>query len=791
MFTRRDRRRLSLAAVGVMAVSAGFGAMTSAAGVGRAISDVSVAIPGATAEVRGAHPSVSDDGRWVVFDGMSSDGSGRTSTVWLRDRTRPDSPDIELTTPATGVRPGASVRPAISGDGCSVAVNTEMAYDLFRDDDTGGRWDVYRLVLPQCGGTPGDWELVSTRSSNQGDTSALDRVIPDRAPSVSQAGTLVAFTYQARTRGDLLAARVVDLTVPLGDPARSADVAGTPLLEPNTTFRYLGQRQPDVSADGRFVTFTSDADSAATTPEWGTGPVAGQYAISQVFLWDRFAAAGDAAFEAPVVLVSQVDGVAAAQGASSPVVSGNGQYVAYTSTSADLARDAALPGGCTITCPAQVYRYDVTIGSSVLVSRQNTAEGAGPVAADLGGDQPTITDDGSQVGFVSRSRNLFPTQTAASTEAGDGDIVVSEVDLGVVRRVSTTPDGVTSVAGASSSPALSGSGRVVVFDTLVAPAITGVESTGRQVAAVVRRPTLSAPTLDMGTVAVNLPGDEWFVAVKNLGPSSFVPTTATVTEGFTVTGGTCQLGLAVPPGQTCTVEVVLTPIAPGPVTGQLTVTESLPDAVSLTTSLAGAGGDPTLYPRRSGIDFEVTPVGATTGPIAADIENVGIVGASIASVRLAGAHPDDFAITDESCTGRDLGPAGTCSLGVAFRPTDAGYRTALVIVTTTTGQYTAVVVDGNGTRSAELVAATTKIRAGADLVLGGGGFGPGAVVSVSWADGRGASVSVVADDQGSFLVVLPTTANERAGKRVVVAQSIEQVATADVTVTRRRVDDGL
>jgi hypothetical protein len=221
---------------------------------------------------------------------------------------------------------------------------------------------------------------VSTRSSDQGDTSALDRVIPDRAPSVSQVGTLVAFTYQPRTRDDLLAARVVDLTRPLGDPARSTDVAGTPRLEPNTTFRYLGQRQPDVSDDGRFVTFTSDADSAATTPEWGTGPVAGEYATSQVFLWDRLADAGDAAFETPVVLVSQVDGVAAAQGASSPVVSGNGQYVAYTSTSADLARDAALPGGCTIACPAQVYRYDVTTGSSELVSRQNTAEGAGLAA---------------------------------------------------------------------------------------------------------------------------------------------------------------------------------------------------------------------------------------------------------------------------------------------------------------------------------------------------------------------------------------------------------------------------
>ncbi|MEX0846754.1 MAG: hypothetical protein WD023_03165, partial [Ilumatobacteraceae bacterium] len=406
-------------------MSIGFGVMTSTAGFGRAAEDGPVAIATATAaEVHGAHPSVSDDGRWVVFDGVPTDGSGRPGTVWLRDRTAPEAPDVELTTPAQGVRPGTSVWPAISGDGCSVAVITEMAYDLFRDDDTGDRWDVYRLVLPQCGGKAGDWELVSTRSSNQGDTSALDRVVPDRAPSLSQIGTMVAFTYRAHTRSDLLAARVVDLTVPLGDPARSTDVAGTPLLDPNTTFRYVGQRQPDVSDDGRFVTFTSDADSAAEIPDWGTGPVAGEFAVSQVYLWDRLADGGDAALATPVVLVSQAGGVRAAQGATSSVVSGNGQYVVYESASPDLARGAALPGGCTVTCPAQIYRYDVTTASSVLVSRQNTTEGADLVAADLGGEQPTVTDDGSQVGFVTRSRNLFPTQTAASTEAGDGDIVV-------------------------------------------------------------------------------------------------------------------------------------------------------------------------------------------------------------------------------------------------------------------------------------------------------------------------------------------------------------------------------
>jgi hypothetical protein len=127
--------------------------------------------PAATAEVHGAHPTVSDDGRWVVFEGLPVDdtvganGVPRTSTVYLRDRTPgPDDPAVvELTAASDDIRSGDSVRPVISGDGCAVVVVTELAYDLFRDDDAGSRWDVYRLVLPHCGGTPGDWELVSRR----------------------------------------------------------------------------------------------------------------------------------------------------------------------------------------------------------------------------------------------------------------------------------------------------------------------------------------------------------------------------------------------------------------------------------------------------------------------------------------------------------------------------------------------------------------------------------------------------------------------------------------------------
>ncbi|MEZ5252200.1 MAG: hypothetical protein R2713_24210 [Ilumatobacteraceae bacterium] len=49
------------------------------------------------------------------------------------------------------------------------------------------------------------------------------------------------------------------------------------------------------------------------------------------------------------------------------------------------------------------------------------------------------------------------------------------------------------------------------------------------------------PSLDVGTVAVALPGPEWYVPVRN-GPSTFTPAEVlTDNPEFTVTGGTCEL----------------------------------------------------------------------------------------------------------------------------------------------------------------------------------------------------------------------------------------------------------
>lgn len=797
MDAQRIGRRWHLAG-GAIAVAATLGALPAVSASSRRATEPPQTVVTVVADVFGGFPSVSADGRLVVFEGRPTDGSERSNTVWLRDRLPNAGADIELTTPLPDVRLGNSVRPAISGDGCVVAVVTEMGYDLFRDDDGSDRWDVYRLVLPECGGQLGDWELVSTQSARDGDIKALDRVVADEAPAISEVGTIIAFTHRARAKDELLAVSVVDVTEVIGAQARTSLVGGTPILAPNTTFRYVGQHQPDVSADGRFVSFTSDAISDAPVSEWGSGPVAGGFATPQVYLWDR--QADPLAITPDVTLVSAVPAVPAdtadpagprvpaVDGAQHSAISGDGRFIAFETTSADLAGDAVLPE-CAALCPTQIYRFSTIDQSLILVSREATQAGDPFVAAEEGASQPAIVNDGSQVAFVTKSRNLFVIASAAGLEAPDGDIVVSNVDLGVVHRASTQPDGITPAPATSANPAMSASGHVVVFDTLSSGAITGVQGPGRQVAAVVRPPRVTAPPLDMGTVGVGFPGNEWYMSLRNEGPSTFMPSVVVSSNpDFAITGGTCTLGLTVAPGAYCDVKVVLTPSVPGPARGEIVVAEALLGGTSVTMEVLGGGGEPALVPEPlSGLDFPVTTVGQTSSPISTGVANIGFAPTLISRVVVAGDNPDDFDISANNCIRFMINAGSTCSIDVSFVPTDQGYRTATVIIANDLGQYTTVLVNGSGTRVVRLQTATSSIDAGDDLGLGGSGFPANAAVSISWADGRGQSVTTISADDGSFLVLLPTRSNERFGDRVLVAQSGDYVAKATVSVIRRAV----
>ena len=165
---------------------------------------------------------------------------------------------------------------------------------------------------------------------------------------------------------------------------------------------------PTISSNGQFVAFTSASGNLTGDPD--PGP-------SQIFLRDTQSNT--------TTLVSQATGVAVAVGdgiSGQPTVSGNGQFVAFTSASSNLTADPN-PG------PSQIFLRDTQLNTTTLVSQATGV--AGPVGNGAS-SQPTVSGNGQFVAFTSASSDLTgdpdsaPSQIFLRDTAGNGTSLVSK-----------------------------------------------------------------------------------------------------------------------------------------------------------------------------------------------------------------------------------------------------------------------------------------------------------------------------------------------------------------------------
>ncbi len=475
--------------------------------------------------------------------------------MYRTDRTTGET--IELSHVPSTLRSGDTIMPVISSDGCVVVVQTQLALDLFRDDDNDERWDVYRLVVPECGGQADAWELVSA-SARTG--TARDDVVVTDPPTVSGSGAVVAFTNPAEGAPDgVTTITVVDLTVPIGDPRRSQPVAGVPTEAPNSIYRYRGAAQPALSANGRQLAFRSDTTASDPLPGWGPGPVPGGFATSQVYVWDRGDSDRFTAVRARLRSQRRAQrgrcrGPGDLRGRSHRRVHVDRPQPGRRHVPGVRRRvlDPDLPLRPRHRRQRRVRRATARDPADDRVGRRRgrgQQAASHPVAGNLASWSPAVNTDGSQVAFVTDATNLLPTKVAGGGETTDGDIVVAEVLLGQLRRATGNPATGT-IPGAHSNPVLSDTGRVVAFDSVIPGRVTGDRSLiGRHVVTITSRPAVSMAAADFGTVLVGWESEELYVSVLNDGPGAFRPTDVTSSSpNFRVTGGTCRRGVIVPAG---------------------------------------------------------------------------------------------------------------------------------------------------------------------------------------------------------------------------------------------------
>jgi Tol biopolymer transport system component/surface antigen len=235
-------------------------------------------------------------------------------------------------------------------------------------------------------------------------------------------------------------------------------------------------RDPAVSSDGRYVTFTSSGsnlDPADVDP------------TRDVFVRDLQAGT--------TTLVSRATGGAKANGHSfGPVISRDGRYVSFSSSASnldqadsDMARD--------------VFVRDLQAGTTTLVSR--ATEGA---KGNGGSFSPALSGDGRFVTFESDASNLDP-----ADEDTTMDVFVRDLQAGTTQLVSRASGASGGTANASSiSPAISGSGRYVTFESNASDLVLADEDHTPDVfvrdlheatTTLVSRPTGSSNTADAGS----------------------------------------------------------------------------------------------------------------------------------------------------------------------------------------------------------------------------------------------------------------------------------------------------
>ncbi len=338
-----------------------------------AIERVSVADDGTQGNNFVSSPAIDESGRHVVFHSPATTflpagviTNGAAHDIFAVDR---DTDTIErVSVDDSGTEGGGTSQfPDISGDGRYVAFHSFATNLVGGDTNALGDIFVYDRQLDTI-------ERVSVDGSGNQATGGTSRY-----PSLSEAGRYVAFQSDA---SNLVG----------GDTNGTSDVfvydRQLDTIERVSVDGFGNQATGDsieasISADGRYVAFQSDAPNLVA----GDGNL-----VTDIFVYDRQTDT--------IERVSVASGGTEANGNSElPSISADGRYVAFESDATNL----VTGDGNAVT---DVFVYDRLNDTIRRVSE--SADGTEGGASSF---SPAISDDGSQVAFVSEATNLVPGDT--------------------------------------------------------------------------------------------------------------------------------------------------------------------------------------------------------------------------------------------------------------------------------------------------------------------------------------------------------------------------------------------
>ena len=365
-------------------------------------------------------PVMTADGRTLAFEVKPSNLLPGVTRIWNATTGLHSLDDLVPNVPPGSAEPASSLAPVLSPDGSLLAFQTDAA-------------------VPAAGVTVAGESRLYVRRLATGETRTLfpthsyefsayyPEFSPDSRSLLFQVSGVLPGSNDQNGANDLffapitldsvtlLTARAVDSPVRTGSGLSSVDVQS-------------------VSADGRFLAFSSYADDLVTNDH---------NRVSDVFVFDAQGGTNQ-------LVSAGTDGQSAAGYSNTPRITGDGRHVVFVSGANNLV------GGDANTV-ADVFVRDLQAGTTVLASARD--RGTNSTAGNKPAGNPTISADGRYVAFESTATDLV------AGPSGTGNNVFLR-DLSQNRTYwlsSNVPGVVTTIANASGSPAISADGQTVAF----------------------------------------------------------------------------------------------------------------------------------------------------------------------------------------------------------------------------------------------------------------------------------------------------------------------------------------
>ncbi len=352
--------------------------------VDNTIERISIATDGTQGDGDSVRPTISADGKFVVFQSLASnlvaDDTNALEDIFLRDLVNKTTVRVSVGPENVEAVGGGSFRPKVSADGNMVAFYS-FAINLIGDgNDTNEVSDVFVRDVAN-----------STTTRVTVSTAGVEANAPSRSPSISDDGFVVGFQSEASnlidgvtdddTTDDIFVRNLTNNTTTLVSVADgTTDVGGDGASE-----------NPDLSADGNLVVFRSRANNLVTGDSFG--------------LIDMFVR--DIANAKTVRVNVDSSGAEATSGSAfRPSISADGRFAVFL-TSADNLVDNDTNE------LIDVFVHELQTGKTIRVNVNSAGQESNDHNIFF---QPNISGDGKYVVFLSSASNLVEGDVEMQTD---------------------------------------------------------------------------------------------------------------------------------------------------------------------------------------------------------------------------------------------------------------------------------------------------------------------------------------------------------------------------------------